>query len=227
MTIDSPALLRLLRLLRLTSPALPIGAFAYSQGLESAVEAGWVHDADSARDWLDGLLVHAVTPLDLAVLGRLAEAAQEGDAGRVESWNGRLLAARETAELRAEDVHLGTALWRLLEGLALTPALPRPAGDISFACAFALAGRAWGIPRDHLLPGYLWCWLENQVSAAAKLVPLGQTAAQRIIEALLPRLPGQVEAALSLGDEDVGAGLPGLAWLSARHETQYSRLFRS
>ncbi|MDD3516866.1 MAG: urease accessory UreF family protein [Chromatiales bacterium] len=217
----------LMRLMRLVSPALPLGAFAYSQGLESAVDAGWVNDADATRDWLDGLLAHAVTPLDLAILARLCDALARRDAEAFEHWNARLLAARETAELRAEDVHLGGALWRLLEGLHLAPPLPRPAGDSSFAAAFAAAGVVWGIPREPLLAGYAWCWLENQVSAATKLVPLGQTAAQRIIEALLPTLPGHVETALALDDDDIAAGLPGLAWLSAQHETQYSRLFRS
>ncbi len=219
--------LALARLLRLVSPALPIGAYAYSQGLEGAVECGWVHDQRSVRDWLEGLLALALTPLDLALLARLVTATEAGDRRARDDWNERLLAARETAELRFEDVQMGGALWRLLGALGLATRLPPPVGDSSLACAFAAAGVTWSIPRDTLLLGYAWCWLENQVSAATKLVPLGQTAAQGILETLLPTLPGQVTRALAIGDEEIGASLPGLAWLSACHETQYSRLFRS
>lgn len=219
--------LALLRLMRLVSPALPIGAFAYSQGLEAAVEAGWVQDAGGTRDWLAGVMGAAVTTLDLPILAQIVAAVQDGDRQGLAELNGRLLAARETAELRAEDVHLGGALWRLLEGVGLAGAVTRPAGELSFAASFAMAGAIWQIPRDTLLLGYLWCWLENQVSAATKLVPLGQTAAQGVIEALLPELPRQVGIALAIEPDEVGASLPGLAWLSARHETQYSRLFRS
>lgn len=219
--------LALARLLRLVSPALPIGAYAYSQGLEGAVECGWVHDQQSVRDWLEGLLVQALTPLDLALLARLVTATEEGDRLARDDWNERLLAARETAELRFEDVQMGGALWRLLGALGLATRLPPPVGDSSLACAFAAAGVTWSIPRDTLLLGYAWCWLENQVSAATKLVPLGQTAAQGILETLLPTLPGQVTRALAIRDDEIGASLPGLAWLSVCHETQYSRLFRS
>lgn len=219
--------LTLLRLVRLVSPSLPIGAFAYSQGLERAVDVGWVQDADAALDWMAGLLAQGLVPLDLAVLARLEEANRQGDPAARERWNARLLAARETAELRFEDVQMGGALWRLIEDLRPEIRLARPAGDRSLACAFAAAGVAWSIPRDSLLLGYAWCWLEHQVSAATKLVPLGQTAAQRILDALMPTLPARVVEALARSDEEIGAALPGLAWLSASHETQYSRLFRS
>ena len=224
MAIDG---LALVRLMRLVSPALPIGAFAYSQGLEAAIECGWVHDAATARDWFADLLEHALVPLDLPLLARLATATARDDAATIALWNAQLLAARESAELRAEDLHLGTALWRLLNGLELAPLALRPPGDLSFACAFALAGKVWAIPTEVLLTGYAWCWLENQVGAATKLVPLGQTAAQSIIEALLPQLPVAIAAAQGIADDEIGASLPGLAWLSARHEVQYSRLFRS
>ena len=219
--------LALLRLLRLVSPALPLGAFAYSQGLETAVDQGWLTSADAVRDWLDGLLEHNLAALDLPVLLRLHHAAVAGEYAALAEWNRYLLASRESAELRAEDVHLGQALWRLLDGLGIAPHPLRPEGDLSLAAAFAIAGAVWQIGPAPLLTGYAWCWLENQVGAATKLVPLGQTAAQGIIEALLPRLPQQVAAAAARTDDDIGASAPGLAWLSARHEDQYSRLFRS
>ncbi|NCA70549.1 MAG: urease accessory protein UreF [Sphingobacteriia bacterium] len=217
----------LLRLMRLVSPALPIGAYAYSQGLESAVELGWVRTAEETRDWLDGLLSQSLTQLDLPVLARLQSATRQGETVARDAWNERLLAARETAELRFEDVQMGGALWRLLGDLGLATGLGPPRGDPSFASAFAAAGVAWSIPRETLLLAYAWCWLESQVGAATKLIPLGQTAAQRIIESLLPTLPAHVSMAGTLADDALGAALPGLAWLSARHETQYSRLFRS
>lgn len=222
--IDS---LELLRLLRLASPALPLGAFAFSQGLETAVDQGWLGSAEEVRDWLDGLLGHNLAALDLPILLRSHRAAVAGDRAALSDWNLRLLASRESAELRAEDLHLGQALWRLLDGLGIAPHPLRPAGDLSLACAFALAGATWEIGSSPVMLGYAWCWLENQVGAATKLVPLGQTAAQGIIEALLPRLPQHVAAAQACNDECIGAAAPGLAWLSARHEDQYSRLFRS
>jgi urease accessory protein len=218
--------LALARLLRLVSPALPVGAYAYSQGLESAVEAGWVRDADSARDWLQALMLRSQVSVDLPALLRMQRAYAAADFDAYAHWNHWLLASRESAELHFEDTQLGAALWRLLDGLEL-PVAGRIDAPCSFAAAFVAACHAWKLPASMIGIGYLWCWLENQVSAATKLIPLGQTAAQRILEQLLPLLPDAVARAAALPDDELGASLPGLAWLSAQHETQYSRLFRS
>lgn len=219
--------LALLRLMRLSSPALPVGAYAYSQGMESAVAIEWVTDRDTAAQWIEGVMTAMLTPVDMAALWRLAQARQQGDLDGFWHWNRWLLASRETSELHFEDVQLGAALWRILQNLERLEGLSLPVEGISFAAAFALAGIDWQIEAEDLLLGYGWSWLENQVAAATKLVPLGQTAAQWIIEQLHPVIADCAKTAMQLGDSAMGASLPGLAFLSATHETLYTRLFRS
>lgn len=218
----------LFRLLQLASPALPIGAYSYSQGLEYAVEAGWVGNAEDTRDWLLGLLSHGQAYLEVPLLARLYDAWEQGDAPAVARWTGLLLAARESAELQAEEQHLGSALARLLVDQGLEEAAPwlrrRP---VSLATLWSLAALRWGVPRRAAILAYLWAWAENQTTAAIKLVPLGQSAGQRLLAGLMPSLAETVDAGLAVQDDEIGAGLPGLALASACHETQYSRLFRS
>lgn len=219
--------LRLLRLLQLASPALPVGAYAYSQGLEYAVHAGWVHDEASAGHWIGGVARHAVSTLDLPLLDRLHGAWEEGDADRVRLWNQRLLAARETRELREEDRHLGRSLARVLDALGVVDAGAWLDDDAGFACMFALAAVRWDIPLAEAQCAYLWSWAENQVLAAVKTVPLGQMAGQRLLHGLSMHFPGWVALAGAIGDEDVGASCVAQAQASALHETLYTRLFRS
>lgn len=225
--VVSHSSLALLRLMRLASPALPVGAYAYSQGMESAVAAEFVRDQVSAAAWIEGILLHMLTPVDLAALWRLASAREADDLDAFWRWNDWLLASRETQELHFEDVQMGAALWRILHNLDRLQGLTLPVDGISFAAAFALAGVGWQITPSMLLLGYGWSWLENQVAAATKLVPLGQTAAQAIIESLHPKIDVCAERAIEMSDEEMGASLPGLAFLSATHETLYTRLFRS
>lgn len=219
--------LALLRLMRLASPALPVGAYAYSQGMESAVAVEYVHDAKSAAEWIESILTQMLTPVDLTALWRLALARESGDVTQFWYWNDWLLASRETQELHFEDTQMGAALWRILLNLDRLQGLSLPTEGISFAAAFALAGVGWQIAPQDLLLGYGWSWLENQVAAATKLVPLGQTAAQGIIETLHPSIAICAERAMVMKEEEMGASLPGLAFLSATHETLYTRLFRS
>lgn len=218
----------LLRLLQLASPALPVGAYAYSQGMEQAVQLGWIGDEAQAADWIEGVLEHGLARLDAPVLLRLHAAWTGGDSARVEHWNAFLYACRESAELQAEDRTLARALTRLLVDLGVTEAKRFAAEErISFAALFALAAAHWRIPAPACVQGYLWSWTENQVAAAIKLVPLGQTAGQRILLRLGERIPGLVQQALDIADDDIGQAMQGLAMASAWHETQYSRLFRS
>lgn len=218
-----------LRLWQLISPALPVGAYAYSQGLEYAVEAGWVGDEASAQKWIGGQLGNSLAWLDLPILLRLHAAWGDGDLATVQAWNLRLLAARETQELRAEDQQLGAALQRLLVDLKL----PRVDGwstlhtPTTFATMFALATSQWQVTAADAAQGYAWAWCENQIAAAIKLVPLGQTAGQRLLCALLPQIVAAAQHAATLEDAEIGASLPGVAVASALHESQYSRLFRS
>ncbi|MCB1770330.1 MAG: urease accessory protein UreF [Candidatus Competibacteraceae bacterium] len=223
-----PAFLALPRLLQLCSPALPVGAYAYSQGLECAVEQGWVRDEISAGDWILGLLDHNLRQLDLPIFVRLYQGWQTADLKKVRCWNARLHASREAAELQREDAHLGAALARLLTDLGLAEATTwRGASRGCFATLFSLAAVKWDIPLPVATTGLGWTWVENQVAAATRLIPLGQTASQRLLVAAAPRLINAVHAALTLPDEEIGAAAPGLALAGALHETQYSRLFRS
>ncbi len=217
-----------LRLLQLVSPALPIGAYHYSQGLEYAVEAGWIRDEATAADWIGGLAAYSVATLDLPLLLRLFSAWSNEDTAAARRWSQRLLAARETAELRAEDRHLGSALARVLSDLGIDEARSWLADeDASYAALFALAAQRWNIAVGDAAAGYLWTWCENQVLAAIKLVPLGQRAGQRLLDRLIADIPGLVSAAAEIGDEDIGISTPLQGIASAAHETQYSRLFRS
>jgi len=218
----------MLHLWRSISPAFPIGAYAYSQGLESATENQWIHDEESAQLWIRGLLQYSVGRLDIPVLLRLARAWQNKDKTQLQYWNNFLLASRESSELLAEDQHLGKALNRLLRDsevplLEILDFEHHP----SFALMYSLFATHWQIPETDAVYGYLWTWCENQVAAAIKLIPLGQTAGQRILSQLINEIPLVVEFAQTLADDDIGATLPGLGICSAMHETQYSRLFRS
>ncbi len=223
----------LLRLLQLTSPALPIGAYAYSQGLETAVDQGLISDAQQTRQWLEQMMAYALTSVDLPVLMRLHGAWSAGDRQLAERWNATLLAMRESRELREEDIHLGQALMRLLNALADTDS---GGGDLiggqnlrtpSLAAAVAAAAARWEIPASTAALAYTWMWAENLVAAAVKLIPLGQTAGQRILSALQVRMPEVVAAAAVVKDSEIGLSLPGVAMVSGWHETQYVRLFRS
>lgn len=218
-----------LRLWQLISPALPVGAYSYSQGLEYAVEQGWVNSAGTAADWIQGLLGHSLVHLDVPVLQRLHAAWREGDREKLTYWNQFLLAARETLELRAEDRNMGMALAMLLPelGLGEAEAWKTRESSPSFALMFTLAASHWGVDAEQTAEGYLWAWCENQVMAAVKLVPLGQTAGQKLLMETASIIPGAVKTGFDLNDDDIGWLAPGFAMASVKHETQYTRLFRS
>jgi urease accessory protein len=220
--------LALVRLLQLASPTLPVGAFAYSHGLEWAVQAGWVHSAADAEGWIQGLLLHAWSRLDVPVLARLYRALEAGDAPAVERWSERLCAGRESAELLAEDLHLGQALARLAESFGVPGAAAWAAGGrCPFVLALAGAARHWAVPLPEAALGCLWTYCEHLVTAAVKLVPLGQTQGQQVLHRVAAHIPAAAAQGLALEDEAIGAVLPGLAIASALHENQYTRLFRS
>jgi len=222
------SMLQELRLYQLISPALPIGAFTYSQGLEWAIERGWVRDRNSLEAWLDSVLTHSVATLELPVLLRLYAAFEQQNVVQFQRWSQLLLANRETSELRAEERQRGQALLRLLPDLGLSVAEEwRPAVAASQLGGMALAAQQWGISPQALCLGYAWSWLENAVMAGVKLVPLGQTAGQQLLLSLSQRLPTLIEQAQTLDNEAIGSSTPALAIASSRHETQYTRLFRS
>lgn len=214
----------LLALLQMASPALPVGAFAYSQGLEKAVEDGLVFDLTSAQRWIEDLLTLSLARFEAPLWLRAFEAATAGDDAAFARWNEELIAARETAELRAETLQMGASLLRVFPALELTP----PTGDaIAFPMAFATACSGLGIDRETGLAAYLWAWLEGQTMAAIKCLPLGQQAGQTLLFALHGAVTRAVSSAASLDDDELGSAPVQYALVSARHETQYSRLFRS
>lgn len=216
----------LARLLQLASPALPVGAYSYSQGLEAAIEAGLVRDRASAERWIGEVLEHSVARMEAPILARMTAAWRDRDVDAVGHWNEEFLASRETSELRAETVQMGYSLTTLLgelEDVAALESIDEPSFPAAFACAVA----RWRIDSHAALVAYLWAWLENQVMATVKALPLGQTDGQRILHSLGARLEAVARAAEAIEDDALGAYVPGLAILCARHETQYSRLFRS
>lgn len=235
-----------LQLMWLASPALPVGGFSYSEGLEAAVESGWVQNEGQAVRWLVDQLHLAVARSDLAVVARAVPAWQRGDLARVRELNDWVLHTRETSELRLQAEQMGRSLTEWLRNrpagvddavdarVAQCQALPpAPTWPVAFALAVALclpdaSHRADGEAalREALL-SFTFGWAENMVQAAIKAVPLGQSAGQRILQTLVDAIPDAIDHALSLTESQHQAFTPMLAILSAQHETQYSRLFRS
>ncbi len=201
----------LARLLQLASATLPVGAYSYSQGLESAVEARIVTDAGSAERWIGDVLELTLARMEAPMLWRMMQG---------EDLNADFLASRETAELRAETLQMGHSLCRLLADLGIRV----NSENAAYPTAYAAAVIHWKIDPREAMIAYLWSWLENQVMAAIKCVPLGQTAGQRILLSLGNKLQ---DIAKHCETRELCNFAPRLACLSACHETQYSRLFRS
>ena len=229
---DTPGAATQLRLMWLASPALPVGGFSYSEGLESAVESGLVTTEIQAGDWLLGQLQLSLARCDLPALAQAVAAWQAHDATRLVALNGWLRQTRETAELRAQAEQMGRSLLDWLRNsehasdprLATLSSLPgAPIWPVAYALACVLAGAGAG----HALLAFAWGWAENMAQTAMKAVPLGQAAAQRVLARLAQAIPPAVDAALALPDDERQAHAPMLAILSAQHEAQYSRLFRS
>jgi len=222
----------LLQLMWLASPALPIGGFSYSEGLESAVEHGRVHDEASAAEWLSQQLALTQTRGDLALTARAIAAWACADLSGLRVLNDWVLQTRESAELRLQSEQMGRSLLDWLrnhhtasaEQIQQCQALGQPTFPLVMALALASSGAA----LPDALMAYSFGWAENMVGAAIKSVPLGQSAGQRILARLAAETPAAVARAMTLAEQDQRQAFsPMLAILSARHETQYSRLFRS
>lgn len=216
-----------LHLLRLVSQGLPVGGFSYSRGLESAVQIGWVSDEATARDWILGTLLTSIAQLDGPLFWRMATALEAGDQERFRSANAWLAAGRESREFQREDRRLGRALLRLLIDLDVPAAANCGEQELSFPAAFALATHHWRIAPTAALRGLLWMYVEGQVTAAIRLVPLGHTAGQRILIEAVRAIEEASVRSRSIRDDEIGGLAPALAMVSAWHETQYCRLFQS
>jgi urease accessory protein len=249
-TDDAVQELSLLRLLQLSSASLPVGGYAFSQGLEYAIDNGWVTNAAQVADWLSLVMHESIAKVDLPLLQRQIKALQNNSEKDFTYWNAYSLACRETMELRLTEVAMGDALARLLNSLEIpmpdigkgqheknsvekntdkktASGTRKQKDDISFVSAFAVAAVHWKVAPAAINVGYLWSWLENQIAAATKIVPLGQTSAQRLLVSLGEQVAVVIQQSHSISDDHIGSSLPGLAMASSWHETQYSRLFRS
>jgi urease accessory protein len=240
----------LIRLLHLASPTLPVGAYTYSQGLEWAVECGDIRDEAGARAWIGACLEHGVAGFEAVYLAHMLAAWRANDRARLGELDAEFVASRETAELRAETLQMGHSLAKLLADLEkpVVARMPRsgirdvgpsrdsglrPASGLpdfptpSFPLAWSCIAARWDIPVEEAVAGYLWAWAENQVMAALKAVPLGQTSGQRMLLALGERIPELAARAAAMAIEDGHNFLPAFAIASSLHETQYTRIFRS
>ncbi|WP_038495551.1 urease accessory protein UreF [Collimonas arenae] len=221
----------LIHLLQLASPSLPIGAYSYSQGLETAIDKGWVKDPASARGWIRDNLQQVVAVFEAPVLWRLLQAFERRDGAAVQLWTERFIASRDTAEFRAETIQMGFSLGKLAIELqigdAALLAILQAQPELPLPTAFAYAAVALQVPHEAALLGMLFSWAENQVLVCVKTIPLGQVAGQRLLLSLQPELQIAAERAQNLADHELSNWAPGLSLLSMQHEEQYSRLYRS
>lgn len=227
MTERSPR--SLLHLLQLTSSALPVGAYSYSEGLETLAQKGRLPDAPALDTWLRNELRYGSIRLDGAMVLRVYRALERQDLDQLHYWNQWLSAVRETEELREQSWQMGRALVRL--ALNLEPSLQKPLQacgiPINFAIAFAVTAFYWQIDLDSALLGYFHSWATNLVGAGVKLIPLGQTAGQRVLYELYSVIQDAAAAVQTLPDDELASCGWGLAIASMNHEALYSRLFRS
>lgn len=224
----------LLCLLQLASPALPVGAYSYSEGLETLIDTGTITNEHSLKHWLEQELRYGAIRLEAAVMVRAYESTQQSNLEALGYWNRWLSAARETEELRQQSWQMGRSLMRLLLSMPLPntrfplQSLADAVGNpCNFAIAFGLAAAYWQIEASAALLGYLHSWSLNLITAGVKLIPLGQTIGQQLLLELHHNLICAAEEILSLEDDQLNSCGWGLALASMVHETQYTRLFRS
>jgi urease accessory protein len=222
----------LYRLLAWLSPAYPIGAFSYSHGIETAVEEGFVKDRPSLIAWLETVLHNGTGRVDGALFAAAWRAASAQDWPAFDMIAERAAAWRSTSEMALESRQQGGSFLSITRAAwphaGLDAAHDRLGGEIALPVAVALAAAVHGIALEAALGGYLHAFAANLISAAVRTVPLGQSDGQRALAALEGAVRQSVETALAVTDlDEVGTAAPLLDWCSMRHETQYTRLFRS
>ena len=224
---DASGTAGLLSLIWLASPALPVGGFSYSEGLEAAVEWAKVDNEATAADWLLDQLYLGLARGDLSVLAASVDALRADRLDRVAELNQWVLHTRETSELRLQSVQMGRSLIDWLRNLQPDQVARVQGLGLTYPVAFAAAAASTSASTADICAAYAFGWCENMSQTAIKAVPLGQSAGQRILARLAAEIPAAVAGAMALDDATRQAFTPRLAVLSARHETQYSRLFRS
>ncbi len=220
----------LLQLIWLASPALPVGGFSYSEALEAAIDHEHVHDEASCAEWLADQLHLSQARGDMALMAQAIPAWQTLNTARLQQLSAWVHASRETQEMRLQTEQMGRSLldWLRIQNKATETALQlcselRPTYPMTMSLALSLAHA----PLEQALQAYAFGWAENMTQAALKAVPLGQVSGQKILARLAQEIPEAVQHAMALSDDARQAFCPMLAVMSARHETQYSRLFRS
>lgn len=218
-----------LSLMQLTNASLPVGAYSYSEGIETRVETGAIATVTDLHHWLDQELQYGGIQTEAAIVVRAYRAVQADQPSQLADWNHWLSAARETEELRQQSWQMGRALARLLPQLnADTESWLEAVGTpCNFAIAFAIAAAVQPIPLEMTIRGYLHSWASNLINAGIRLVPLGQTEGQILLHNLHPVIEQTVTTVMALEDADLSSGGWGLSLASMQHETLYSRLFRS
>ena len=224
MTAFTPGLLQLIWL---ASPALPVGGFSYSEGLEAAVEWAGVSTEGKASDWIADQLHLSLSRCDLPVLLQAVTAARAGDGERLKQLDAWVRQTRETSEFRLQTEQMGRSMADWLRGLHADDALLFTGWQPSYPVAFAVAAARTQASVEDIAAAFCFGWAENMVQTAIKSVPLGQSAGQRMLARLAEEIPRALAHAATLDDDGRQALSPMLAILSARHEIQYSRLFRS
>ncbi|KAF3885556.1 MULTISPECIES: urease accessory protein UreF [Nostocales] len=219
----------LLCLLQLASPTLPVGAYSYSEGLETLVENGTIQDRATLQHWLESELRYGAIRLEGAVMVRAYRSVKTGDLKELSYWNSWLSAARETEELRASSWQMGRSLIRLLVQLVprIAPIANAVGNPCNYAVAFGIAAAYWNIDVQATLLAYLQSWTSNLITAGVKLIPLGQTAGQQTLLCLQELLVVAAGDIVKLEDDNLGCCSWGLSLASMAHESQYTRLFRS
>ena len=217
----------LLQLIWLASPALPIGGFSYSEGIEAGVEWAGLSTEAAAAEWLVDQLHLSLARADLAIVAQAVDAWRAADAARLQALNAWVLQTRESAEFLLQTQQMGRSFVEWLKLHHDDVALSFDGMPVTYPVAFAFAAsRTQATVRDACL-AFAFGWAENMTGAAVKCVPLGQSAGQRMLGRLAGEIPRAVDCAIAMADDEWQAFSPMLAILSARHETQYSRLFRS
>ncbi len=219
---------QVLSLLQLVSPALPVGAYSYSEGLETLIEWGTIRNRQTLKHWLEQELSYGAIRTEAAVMLRAYQATVLNNKAALIYWNSWLSAARETSELRASSWQMGQSLMRLL--LAIKPIEAQNVcleGECNYAVSLGIFAALEQINQQSLILGYLHSWATNLITAGVKLIPLGQTAGQILLYELHASISGAAIEIISLEDDELSSCSWGLSLASMAHETQYTRLFRS
>ncbi|NEP81046.1 MAG: urease accessory protein UreF [Okeania sp. SIO3B3] len=228
---------QLLCLLQLASPALPVGAYSYSEGIEVLVTTGKISDYDSLKNWLIDSLKFGSIRLEAALIVRAYRETNSGNLQLLNNWNNWATAVKETEELRLQSLQMGRTLIRLFMNIQpdlstelmkfIQNKLETETDFCNFAIAYGLISACWKIEIETAILGYLHSWATNLVNAGVKLIPLGQTVGQKLLWELQNQIVLSAKEILKLKDDELNSCSWGLSLASMAHEVQYTRLFRS